>query len=158
MPHGRHIYVKAYDLAKAKMCAYSQSDHVLPHWKCVLKCCAKCPKIHLPAQETYYQYPDTSPSIIFQIYHLNARCTKHVSITLTYRGNCRKCQQDTAWGQSTKINTIKELVMMDTTISNFHTSFYIPAIKKLAFHIPHVQILGRNHCGDYCRTYFKRHS
>ena len=59
MPHECHIYVKAYDLAKAKMCAYSQSDHVLPHWKCVLQCCEKCPSINLPDQETDYQYPDT---------------------------------------------------------------------------------------------------
>ena len=45
---------------------------------------------------------------------------------------------------------------METTISNFHTSFFIPEIHKLAFHIPHVQILGTNHCGDSCRTAFKR--
>ena len=38
--------------------------------------------------------------------------------------------------------------MMETTISNFHKSFYIPEIQKLAFHIPHVKILGTNHCGD----------
>ena len=44
---------------------------------------------------------------------------------------------------------------METTISNFHTSFYIPAIQKLAFHIPHVQILGMNHFGDSCQTTIK---
>ena len=36
MPHGRHIYAKASDMANAKMCTYSQPDHALPHWKCVL--------------------------------------------------------------------------------------------------------------------------
>ena len=46
--------------------------------------------------------------------------------------------------------------MMETTISDFHTSFYIPAIKKLAFHLPHVGILGTNHCGEMRRTAFKR--
>ena len=46
--------------------------------------------------------------------------------------------------------------MMEANISNFHTSFYIPAIQKLAFHIPHVQILGTNHCGDSCWNAFKR--
>ena len=35
IPHGRHIYAKAYDMAQATMCAYPQSDHSLPHWKCV---------------------------------------------------------------------------------------------------------------------------
>ena len=38
--------------------------------------------------------------------------------------------------------------MIETTISNFHTSFDIPEIQKLAFHIPHIQILGTNQCGD----------
>ena len=36
MPHGRHIYAQASDMAKATMCTYPQSDHALPHWKCVL--------------------------------------------------------------------------------------------------------------------------
>ena len=46
--------------------------------------------------------------------------------------------------------------MMETTISDFHTSFYIPAIQKLAFHLPHLRILGTNHCGELRRTDFKR--
>ena len=46
--------------------------------------------------------------------------------------------------------------MMETTISDFHTSFYIPYIQKLAFHLPHVRILGKNHCGELQRTAFKR--
>ena len=33
--------------------------------------------------------------------------------------------------------------MMETKISGFHTSFYIPAIQKLVFHLPHVRILGK---------------
>ena len=45
---------------------------------------------------------------------------------------------------------------METTISDFHTSFYIPAIQNLAFHLPHVRILGTNHCGELRRTDFKR--
>ena len=45
--------------------------------------------------------------------------------------------------------------MTETTISNFHTSFYIPEIHKLAFHIPQVKILGMNHCGESCQTLFK---
>ena len=31
MPHGRHIYAKSYDMAKATMCANPYSDHTLPH-------------------------------------------------------------------------------------------------------------------------------
>ena len=45
---------------------------------------------------------------------------------------------------------------METSISNFCTSFYIPDIQKLVFHIPRVQILGTNHYGDSRRNSFKR--
>ena len=66
------------------------------------------------------------------------------------------CKQESLPDKSTKIYTKKELVMMETTISNFHTSFYTPAIQNLAFHLPHVRILGTNHCGELRRTAFKR--
>ena len=47
--------------------------------------------------------------------------------------------------------------MMETTIYNFHTSFYIPEINQLAFHIRYVQILGTNQCGKSSQTEFKHH-
>ena len=65
MPHGRHIYDKASDMAKDTMCTYPQSDHALPHWKCVLWCCAEFPCISLPDQEIDNQYSKTTPSIRF---------------------------------------------------------------------------------------------
>ena len=46
--------------------------------------------------------------------------------------------------------------MRETTISYFHTSFYIPAIQNLDFRQPHVRILGKNHCGEMRRTSFKQ--
>ena len=46
--------------------------------------------------------------------------------------------------------------MMETTIYKSYTSFYIPAIQKLAFHLTHVRILGTNHCGEMRRTAFKQ--
>ena len=46
--------------------------------------------------------------------------------------------------------------MMETAISGFNTSFYIPAIQKLDFHLPHVCILGANKCVAMRRTSFKR--
>ena len=73
---------------------------------------------------------------------------KHDMLPLTEKKSCCKCQKDTASGKSTKIYARKELVMTEITISNFLTSFYIPEIQKLAFQIPHVQIMGTNHCGD----------
>ena len=46
--------------------------------------------------------------------------------------------------------------MMEATIHDFHPSFYIPAIKKLAFHLTRVRILGTNHCGAMQCTAFKQ--
>ena len=96
MPHERHIYAKAYDTERAKMCAYSQSYHALPHWKYILICCVKCPSIDIPDQKIYDKHPNPSPSISFHIYHLIEGCTKHGRLTLTKNKSCRKCQQDTA--------------------------------------------------------------
>ena len=64
-------------------------------------------------------------------------------------------KQDSASEQPKNIYTIKELVMKETTISNFHTSLYIQEIWKLSFHLPHVKILGINKCGYSRWTAFK---
>ena len=69
--------------------------------------------------------------------------------------NCM-CKQEYLSDKSTKIYIRKELVMMETTNSDFCTSFYIPAIQRLAFHLPHVRILGTNHYGELRHTSFKR--
>ena len=45
--------------------------------------------------------------------------------------------------------------MTETTIYGFYTSFYIPDIQRFAFHLPHVHILGTNHCGEMRHTAFK---
>ena len=83
VPHGSHIYAKASDMEKATMFTYPHSDHALPHWKCVLRCCSKCPCINLPERETENQYSETTPSIRFHIYHIITRCTGHGRIQFT---------------------------------------------------------------------------
>ena len=52
MPHGIHIYSKAYDMENSTMCTYPKSDHSPPHWKFVLRWCAEFPHINIPDQET----------------------------------------------------------------------------------------------------------
>ena len=61
MLHGSHIYAKASDIANAKMCTYPQSAHALPHWKCVLRCCADCPCINIPDQVKTKKHEETKP-------------------------------------------------------------------------------------------------
>ena len=81
---------------KETMCAYTHSYHALPHCKCVLRCCSKCPSVDLSDQEIADHYPDTSPSIRSHIYHIIARCITHGRLLLTEKKICCKCKQDTA--------------------------------------------------------------
>ena len=67
-------------MVKATICEYHQSDHALPYCKYVLQCCAKCPCVNIPDQETDDQYSDTRPSIRFHIYHRIACFTKHLRL------------------------------------------------------------------------------
>ena len=69
---------------------------------------------------------------------------------------CYMYKQESSSDKSTEIYTRKELVTTETTISDFHTRFYIPATQKLDFHLPHVRILGTNHCGEILWTAFKQ--
>ena len=124
MPHGCHIYAKSYDMAKETVCANSQSDNALPHWKCVLICCDQFPGINIPDQEKDDKHPNPSPSISFHIYHMIARCTEHGRLPLSEKKSCRECQQDTVSVKPRKTYIRKEVVMTETTIFNFHTSFF----------------------------------
>ena len=65
MPHGSHIYATASDMANATMCAYPQSEHSLPHWKCVLLCYADCPCINIPDQEITKNMTKQNPQLGF---------------------------------------------------------------------------------------------
>ena len=102
------------------------------------------------------RHEETTPTIRFHIYHIIGRCAIHGRLSLKDKNICSVRKQEYSPDKSTKIYTRKELVMMETSISDFHTSLYIPAIHKLDFHLPYVRILGTNHCGELLRTAFKR--
>ena len=71
--------VEAHDQTE-DMCTlqhFPQSEHAIPHWKCVLRCCADCPCINIPDQETIKKHEETTPSIRFRIYHIIGRCAIH---------------------------------------------------------------------------------
>ena len=107
IPHGHHIYAKAHDMAKGTMFTHPQSDHAIPHWKCVLWCCYDCTYINLPDQETNKKHEETAPSIQFHIYHIIVRCTTHGRTPLKYRKICYMCKQEYSSDKSTKIYTRK---------------------------------------------------
>ena len=52
IPHGKHIFKTASNMDMAKMCEYPSSEYALPHWKCILCCCAQCTRIDIPSPES----------------------------------------------------------------------------------------------------------
>ena len=65
MPHESHIYAKASDMANTTMCTYPQSDHALPHWKCLLRFYDDIPCINIPDQETTKNMKKQHPQLGF---------------------------------------------------------------------------------------------
>ena len=58
-----------------------------------------------------------------------------------------------------KVTTQKSLVLKSCIILDFHSEYYIPEIENLTFHLPHVYILGENHCaGKLYGMLFIRHN
>ena len=120
-------------MAQATMCEYPQYEQSLPHWKCVSRCCADCPCINLPDQEIDNHNSDTTPSIRIHIYHIIGRFTAHGRIPLKYKKICYTSKQESSLDESKYVYARKELVMMETKTSDFHTILYIPAIQNLVF-------------------------
>ena len=65
MPHERHIYAKASDMAQDTICTYTQSYHTLSHRKCVFWCCDECPYINITDQETNKNMKKQHPQLGF---------------------------------------------------------------------------------------------
>ena len=106
------------------------------------------PVFDIPNQESDRHHSNLSPSIIFHIYHLIARCKVHVRHSLDEKKIFYLCFQYPATVTPEKLCTRNDLDMTETSIADFTTCFYITEIKKLDFQLPHVHILGNNHCGN----------
>ena len=50
MKHGSHVHKTVPDVFMETMCPFLSDKIALPHWKCVLYCCEKCPSIVVPGQ------------------------------------------------------------------------------------------------------------
>jgi hypothetical protein len=85
------------------------------------------------------------------------RCTKHGIITrgAKYCEQCDNQPENTSKKQG-KISTRKQLTLLEQPIGVFLKDFYLPGLEKLAYHLPHVIILSKNHCGAMRRLIFVR--
>ena len=124
-------------------CAYLLYQHVSPHWKFVLHCCEKCPRIDIQIHDSDRQPSNTCTTLRFHL-QMFSLCTFHVLIPSDYK-SYMFCYKIPKTAPSTKLYPRKYLVMMEISISKCFTRFYIPTIQKLAFHVPHVIIIGTHH-------------
>ena len=148
MTHGKHVFHTASDMAMATMCEYLSSIYALPHWKCVLCYCAQCPQINIPSTESDQHNSNVIPIMQLHCYQHIARCNVRVRRPFNEKKQFQLCEASTDIIVTAKLYPRKQLVIMESSIVDFNQDFYIPVIKELEFHIPHVRILGMNHCGN----------
>ena len=77
------------------MRAYTSSNYVLPHCKCVLRFCEQCPRVDLPSPESDKHNSNVSPTICFHVYQHISRCTVHVRRPLNEKKHFRLYEAST---------------------------------------------------------------
>ena len=95
------------------------------------------------------------PPICFHVYINVSRCKLHGRYPYEELTTCSMCYTIPSADNTEKNYTLKELVLLETYISEFHEELYVPKIQKLEFNLPYVTILGTHHCGKELRNEFK---
>ena len=122
------------------MCSYPLENINIPHFRCVLKCCNNCPALSVPDEEISMERQ--LPRIKFHVYKDIYRCSLYGQLPLIDGDRCLSCVEQHDVSKRGKVHTKRELVLLDDSISTFHSKFYKPAIEKLAYNLSHVKILG----------------
>ena len=128
---------------------YHQTIH--SHWKCVLRSFSLCPRIYLPSPESDQHISNVSPKIQFHVYQHMSRWDVHDWCPFNENKKFQLCEASIDAIVTAKLCMILELVMMESSIVVFHQQFCIPAIQKLAFHLPRVYIVVMHHGGNTCQ-------
>ena len=134
-------------MAMKTMCTFPSAYHALPHCKCVLFCCDKCPIIVIHSQESNRDSPHICPTMRFHVYRNISCCKFHGRLPHKYRTTCSMCFTMPSSDTTDKVHTSKELVLLEKFITEVREKFYIPAIQKISFRFPHVRIFATHHCG-----------
>ena len=123
----------------------------LPRWKCVIRSCKDCPEYAIPDEEKKRRA--NIPNIVFRVYKTIYKCSVHNFLPLGVQ-TCSVCDRITKSSKVKKgtVNSRKELTKMNLPIDKFITDYYLPMLEKLCYHLPHVIILSKHHCGEMRRT------
>ena len=92
-----------------------------------LHCCESFPCIAIPNQVSNKNNSSKYPTICFHVYTKVSRCTVNGIYTPNELFLCSAAPKTVP---SAKIYTRKEIVLTKTSMSNFHKSFYMTAIKS----------------------------
>ena len=110
------------------------------HFRCVLGKCRNCPEFPIPQEEK--DKSDDAPTISFHHYVPATKCMKHGDIELRAK-ECQKCCELPNGSKKGKISMHKELTLLHRPISEFIEEYYIPGLKKYAYHQSHIKILSK---------------
>ena len=77
------------------MCEYQSSRYALPHWKCVLRCCAHFPWIDLPSPESDQHNYNFIQTIFFHLYQHSLLFTVHGGRPFNEKKHCQLCETTT---------------------------------------------------------------
>ena len=147
MPHGRHNHKTALDMEIATMCDFPSYKNDLTHWKFVLFCFSKYPSIVNPYQELHSNTKNACPSIRFHVYKAVFCSTVHGQYKFEEKGICVLFSTVLPENSNRNFDSRKELVLMETSIYDFHKKLYIPEIQKLSSHLPNTCIIGTQNFG-----------
>ena len=76
---------------------------------------------------------------------------------IEYDKTCSECNKLNSDVEKWKIYTNKVLAFIEETIYKFIKYYYIPEIEKIAFHLAHIQIIGKDKCGVTIKDAMKSH-
>ena len=116
-----------------------------PKYSCVLNCCSECSGFFVPdADINCKEYLNLS-FICFHHYKNISSCSlqKHL---FPEHEKAYNSYMNLEIFEKGNVTTHKILVLKSCRILDFHLEYYIPAIEKLAFHLPNIYILGGNYC------------
>jgi len=117
-------------------------------WPCVLQKCDDCPEYAINEHEN--MVGDNAPTINFNFYVAYHKCSVHRVLPAGTK-TCSQCESLPDGSTIGKVRSDKKLTVINKPIGTFMTEYYIPMIKKCAYHIPHVKMLSGKECGKMRR-------
>ena len=110
----------------------------------------------IPSQEENIDTTNTFQKIRFHVY-INISCCKfHAIHPHKERTKFPMCSTVPRTYTITKLYMQKELVLLETYITELHKKLYVPSIQKLEFISPYLCIQGTHNCDKELCESFKR--